>query len=100
MIAAVLAGEHHQALFSVVLDGLTTKFMGETAAKLRTVFDAMNSTCGVYFFDKFDAIGARRGERQDVGEIGRVLNSFLQFLEQDESLTVELLTACVFSHPD
>ena len=49
------------------------------------VFDAMHATRGVYFFDEFDAIGARRGERQDVGEIRRVLNSFLQFLEQDES---------------
>ncbi|HEX2654360.1 MAG TPA: ATP-binding protein [Xanthobacteraceae bacterium] len=85
MTAATLAGELHLPLFSVVLDGLITKFMGETAAKLRLIFDAMNATRGVYFFDEFDAIGARRGERQDVGEIRRVLNSFLQFLEQDES---------------
>ena len=73
-------------LFTIVLDGLITKFMGETAAKLRIVFDAMQAARGVYFFDEFDAIGARRGERHDVGEIRRVLNSFLQFLEQDESL--------------
>jgi SpoVK/Ycf46/Vps4 family AAA+-type ATPase len=85
MTAAVLAGELHLALFTIMLDGLITKFMGETAAKLRLVFDAMQATRGVYFFDEFDAIGARRGERQDVGEIRRVLNSFLQFLEQDES---------------
>ena len=45
----------------------------------------MEETRGVYLFDEFDAIGARRGERNDVGEIRRVLNSFLQFLEQDES---------------
>jgi SpoVK/Ycf46/Vps4 family AAA+-type ATPase len=85
MTAAALAGELHLPLFTIVLDGLITKFMGETAAKLRLVFDAMQATRGVYFFDEFDAIGARRGERQDVGEIRRVLNSFLQFLEQDES---------------
>jgi SpoVK/Ycf46/Vps4 family AAA+-type ATPase len=85
MTAAALAGELKLPLFTLVLDGLITKFMGETAAKLRLVFDAMAVTRGVYFFDEFDAIGARRGERQDVGEIRRVLNSFLQFLEQDES---------------
>jgi hypothetical protein len=79
MTAAALAGELRLPLFTVVLDGLITKFMGETAAKLRLVFDAMNATRGVYFFDEFDAIGARRAERQDVGEIRRVLNSFLQF---------------------
>ena len=85
MTASALAGELHLPLFTIVLDGLITKFMGETAAKLRLVFDAMQVTRGVYFFDEFDAIVARRGERQDVGEIRRVLNSFLQFLERDES---------------
>src|SRR5438105_13499840 len=85
MTAAVLAGELHLPLFTIVLDGLITKFLGETAAKLRLVFDAMNATRGVYLFDEFDAIGARRAERQDVGEIRRVLNSYLEFLEQDES---------------
>ena len=67
-----------------MLDGLITKFMGETAAKLRLIFDAMARSRGVYLFDEFDAIGARRGERQDVGEMRRVLNSFLQFLEPDD----------------
>ena len=97
MTAAVLAGELHLPLFTIVLDGLITKFMGETAAKLRLVFDAMQATRGVYFFDEFDAIGARRGERQDVGEIRRVLNSFLQFLEQDES---HGLIVAATNHPE
>jgi SpoVK/Ycf46/Vps4 family AAA+-type ATPase len=97
MTAGALAGELHLPLFTIVLDGLITKFMGETAAKLRTVFDAMHATRGVYFFDEFDAIGARRGERHDVGEIRRVLNSFLQFLEQDESLG---LIIAATNHPE
>ena len=45
----------------------------------------MHRQRGVYFFDEFDAIGADRGASNDVGEIRRVLNSFLQFLEQDDS---------------
>jgi SpoVK/Ycf46/Vps4 family AAA+-type ATPase len=85
MTAAALAGEFKLPIFSVQLHGLITKFMGETAAKLHLVFDAMSHTRGVYFFDEFDAIGADRGSRNDVGEIRRVLNSFLQFLEQDDS---------------
>jgi SpoVK/Ycf46/Vps4 family AAA+-type ATPase len=97
MTAAALAGELHLPLMTVVLDGLITKFMGETASKLRLVFDAMQATRGVYFFDEFDAIGARRGERNDVGEIRRVLNSFLQFLEQDESLG---LVIAATNHPE
>ena len=85
MTASALAGEFKLPLFSVQLHGLITKFMGETAAKLHLVFGAMTQTRGVYFFDEFDAIGADRGSRNDVGEIRRVLNSFLQFLEQDNS---------------
>lgn len=97
MTASALAGELHLPLFTIVLDGLITKFMGETAGKLRLVFDAIQTTRGVYFFDEFDAIGARRGERQDVGEIRRVLNSFLQFLEQDDSKS---LIIAATNHPE
>jgi SpoVK/Ycf46/Vps4 family AAA+-type ATPase len=71
--------------------------MGETASKLRAVFSAMVETRGVYFFDEFDAIGARRSERNDVGEIRRVLNSFLQFLEEDDS---EGLIVAATNHPE
>lgn len=97
MTAAALAGELHAPLFTVQLDGLMTKFMGETASKLRLVFSAMVETKGVYFFDEFDAIGAKRAERNDVGEIRRVLNSFLQFLEEDES---DGLVVAATNHPE
>lgn len=59
--------------------------MGETAAKLRLIFDAIIQTRGVYLFDEFDSIGSQRGLTNDVGEIRRVLNSFLQMIEQDDS---------------
>lgn len=90
MTAAALAGELGLPLFSIQLDGLITKYMGETAAKLRLVFDAVRATRGVYLFDEFDALGGERGASNDVGEIRRVLNSFLQFLEQDESDSIVL----------
>jgi SpoVK/Ycf46/Vps4 family AAA+-type ATPase len=85
MTAAALAGELGVPLMRVRLDALITKFMGETAAKLRLVFDTMADVRGVYFFDEFDAIGSQRALGQDVGEIRRVLNSFLQMIEQDSS---------------
>lgn len=88
--ATALAGELHVPLFSVLLDGLMTKFMGEAAAKLRLVFDAVTRTRGVYFFDEFDALGAERGNPNDVGEARRTLNSFLQMLEQDRSDSILL----------
>jgi SpoVK/Ycf46/Vps4 family AAA+-type ATPase len=85
MTASALAGELKLPLMTVSLDGIITRFLGETASNLRAVFDAMSQTRGVYFFDEFDALGSRRTHGNDVGEICRVLNSFLQFIEQDTS---------------
>ncbi len=97
MSASVLAGELGLPLFVVRLEGLITKFMGETAAKLRLIFDALAQTRGVYFFDEFDSIGSQRGRSNDVGEIRRVLNSFLQMIEQDTS---DSLILAATNHPD
>lgn len=97
MTASALAGELHLPLYVIVLDGLITKYMGETAAKLRLVFDALAQHRGVYFFDEFDAIGGQRSATNDVGEIRRVLNSFLQFLEQDDSQSLVLAAT---NHPE
>jgi SpoVK/Ycf46/Vps4 family AAA+-type ATPase len=94
--ASALAGELRLPLFVIRLDGLITKFMGETAAKLRLVFDALAETRGVYLFDEVDALGGERGRDNDVGEIRRVLNSFLQFLEQDGS---DSLLVAATNHP-
>ena len=96
LTATVLAGELGLPLFLVRLDGLITKYMGETASKLRLVFDATSQTRGVYFFDEFDAIGSQRGLTNDVGEIRRVLNSFLQMIEQDRSHS---LVVAATNHP-
>jgi SpoVK/Ycf46/Vps4 family AAA+-type ATPase len=97
MTASVLAGELGLPLFQVRLDGLITKYMGETAAKLRQVFEATDRTRGVYFFDEFDAIGSQRGLANDVGEVRRILNSFLQMIEQDESHS---LIVAATNHPE
>ena len=97
MTASVLAGELGVPLFLVRLDSLITKFMGETAAKLRQVFDAIADIRGVYFFDEFDAIGSHRAAGNDVGEIRRVLNSFLQMIESDQSNS---LIIAATNHPE
>ncbi len=96
MTAAVLAGELSIPLFTIRLDGLITKYLGETAAKLRLVFEAIQLTRAVYLFDEFDALGGERAARNEVGEIRRVLNSFLQFLEEDNS---DSIIVAATNHP-
>lgn len=85
MTALVLAHELQLPLHTVQIDKLITKFMGETSAKLRQIFDLIQQEKGVYLFDEFDAIGGERSLGNDVGEMRRVLNAFLQFIEQDDS---------------
>lgn len=88
LTASIIASELNIPLFVVQMDKLITKFMGETSAKLRQIFDIIAENRGVYLFDEFDAIGADRGLDNEVGEMRRVLNSFLQFLEHDDSESI------------
>ncbi len=97
LTASVLAGEMSLPLFLVRLEGLISKYLGETAAKLRLVFDAVRDTRGVYLFDEFDAIASKRGLPNEVGEIRRILNSFLQFIEHEESNS---LVVAATNHPE
>lgn len=84
MTAAVLAHELSMPLLTVRLDSLMSKFMGETASKLRVIFDSAEQQRAVYLFDEFDALGGDR-TGNDVGEARRILNSFLVFLENNRS---------------
>jgi SpoVK/Ycf46/Vps4 family AAA+-type ATPase len=97
MTASALAGELSIPLLTILLEAVITRFMGETAVKLKLIFDAMENTRGVYLFDEFDAIGSKRTSTNDVGEIRRVLNSFLQFLEKDNSQAVIIAAT---NHPE
>lgn len=85
LTASVIATELRLPLFVARFDSLITKFMGESAAKLRLVFDAIRTTRGVYLFDEFDSLGLQRGSQHDVAEMRRTLNMFLQLIEQDSS---------------
>ena len=85
MTSAALAAELHLPLFTIKLESLFSRYMGETAGKLRLVFDQVAAVRGVYLLDEFDAIGARRGDPNDVGEMRRVLNTVLSFMEEPNS---------------
>ena len=81
MTASIIASELSLPMYTIRLDGLLSKFMGETASKLRTVFETVSSQRAVYLFDEFDALGGDRSGN-DVGEARRILNTFLVLLEE------------------
>jgi SpoVK/Ycf46/Vps4 family AAA+-type ATPase len=97
MSAEAVAGELGLPLFVIRLEQLISRFMGDTAAKLRLVFDETAQRRGVYLFDEFDAVGAHRTATNDVAEMRRVLNSFLQFME--EEAPTDSVIICATNHP-
>lgn len=98
MTAGAMARQLKLPLYVIRLESLITRFMGETAAKLRLVFDETAKKRGVYLFDEFDAVGSNRAATNDVAEMRRVLNSFLQFME--EETTTDSLVIGATNHPN
>lgn len=84
MTASVLARELELPLLTIRLDSMMSKFLGETAVKMRVLFEEIKNRRAVYLFDEFDALGGDRSGN-DIGEARRILNSFLLFLEQSDS---------------
>ena len=85
LTAQVLAGELGMPLVRVRVEVLFSRFLGETALLLTEVFAEMNRVRGVFLFDEFDAIGRHRADVNDVGEAKRVVSTFLQLLDADQS---------------
>lgn len=88
LCATVVAGELSLPLFRVRVETLFSRYMGETAALLAEIFAQAQGKRGVYLFDEFDSIGKHRGDENDVGEARRIVSTFLQLLDSDDSNSV------------
>lgn len=88
MTAQALAGELKLPLIRVRLEVVFSKYLGETASTLTDVFAEAARVRGVYLFDEFDALGSTRLNDSEVGEIKRVVTTFLQLLDADHSDSV------------
>jgi SpoVK/Ycf46/Vps4 family AAA+-type ATPase len=108
LAASVIAGELGMPLMTVRFDGLFSRYLGATAGHLKVIFDEMPRRPAVYLFDEFDAVGKSRGDSHEVGEIRRVVTSFLQLMDADQSGSIiiaatnfeELLDRAVFRRFD
>lgn len=89
MAAGALARALGLPMFRVELHGVIQSHLGETSGKLAQVFDHVRALPAVYLFDEFDALGADRSSFSDgssaSAEMRRVVNSLLQFIEDDRS---------------
>ena len=84
MTAGAIANTLRLPLFSIQLDMILSRYMGESSAKLHVVFDFISKNKALYLFDEFDTLGGDRGN-DDIGEMRRILNTLLLCIEQDTS---------------
>lgn len=87
-LAESLAFELALPLFAVRYDAVVTSYLGETAQRLRRLFDFVRTEPCVLFFDEFDAIGKERGDLHETGEIKRVVTTLLLQLDDLPSYCV------------
>lgn len=83
--AEVLAGELGLPLLYTRFDAVISSYLGETASNLRKIFDYASRGTWIVFFDEFDAIGKSRDNVEEHGELKRVVNTFLQLLDNFQS---------------
>ena len=87
-VAEAIAEALAVQFFVVRYDAIIGSFLGETASRLRRVFDYARTTPCVLFFDEFDAVGKERGDVNETGEIKRVVTSLLMQIDGLPSYTV------------
>nr|WP_228508773.1 ATP-binding protein [Herbiconiux sp. VKM Ac-1786] len=88
LTAAALAGELKLPFARVRLEVLFSRYLGETASTLNDIFSEAGRVKGVYLFDEFDALGSQRADSSDIGEMRRIVGTFLQLLDSDESESI------------
>lgn len=95
--AEALAERLMLPLYVVRYDALIGSYLGETAMRLRQLFDFVSSRKCVLFFDEFDTIGKERGDSQEMGEIKRVVSSLLMMTDTLPSYTIVIGAS---NHPE
>ena len=68
-------------LVYVLFDSIISSFLGQTASNLRKIFNFIEDGKYVVLFDEFDMVGKKRDDPQEHGEIKRVVNNFMQMLD-------------------
>lgn len=81
LMGEVLACELGFPFAIVRIDSVVSSYLGETAANLRKIFDFIATIPMIVLFDEFDALAKERSDEADHGEMKRVVNAFLQMID-------------------
>ena len=88
LTAQVVASALGRPFAYVAFDSLISSYLGETASNMRSIFDYMGEQEMVVLFDEFDSIGKRRDDPHEHGELKRVVNNFMQMLDEYDGGTL------------
>ncbi|WP_020474586.1 AAA family ATPase [Zavarzinella formosa] len=78
-------------------EGLIGSYLGETASRIKRLFDYARTRSCVLFFDEFDTVGKERGDEHETGEIKRVVSSLLL---QIDDLPPHVVVVTATNHPE
>lgn len=92
-IGNAIANELNLPLFYVNISTLFSSYLGTSAKNLQNLFDEMSSYNGIFLFDEFDSLGISRSETNEVGEMRRIVNSLLTYLETWEGEGIIIATS-------
>ena len=96
-LAEAIATHLMYPFFVIRYENLIGSYLGETASRLKNVFNYIRTRNCVLFFDDFDTIGKERGDTKETGEIKRVVSSLLLQMDRLPSYVV-VITAS--NHPE
>lgn len=68
-------------LVTARLDGLISSLLGSTAKNIRKIFDYVSKRECILFLDEFDVIAKLRDDKNELGELKRVVNSLIQNID-------------------
>jgi AAA+ superfamily predicted ATPase len=100
MTAKAIGRELNLPVFIVRFDALIGAFLGQTAIHLRQLFHFAETRPCVLLLDEIDALGKRRGNPLDVGELDRIVIALLQELEHAKPLGLVIATTNLAKHLD
>ncbi len=80
-LAHYLAKEIGLPLLVARLDSLISSYLGNTAKNIRYLFEYVEKTPCILFLDEFDALAKLRDDKNELGELKRVVNSLLQNID-------------------
>lgn len=96
-LAEAIADALMVPLLVVRYESVVGTYLGETALRLKKIFEFASTRKCVLFFDEFETLGKERGDLHETGEIKRVVSSLLM---QIDDLPSHVVVVGATNHPE